>query len=160
MKISLNAFECHHDDQRWQSKPFRTVDWVRWQMIAGRQNCDPQTPGRLSGLRTSWSGSSFVASDRKKWQTIAAPALSGSKHLPPGAKSYGSLLYLCRQHLQRPSIMRPILSKCARWQEAGLNEEYSHLHRELPGWQMEAESFVTVTQTVPDLIQTFINRFN
>lgn len=33
--------------------------------------------------------------------------------------------------------------------------EHCHLHRELPVWQMEAESSVTVRQTVTDPIETF-----
>lgn len=91
-------------------------------MIAGRPSVtirllgDFLAGGRLGRAPGLWCR-------QKKWQMLTAPPLAGSKHLLLGVKSYGSQLYLCQQHLRRPSIMRLIFFKDGLWQEAGLQEE-------------------------------------
>lgn len=91
-------------------------------MIAGRPSVTIRLLGDfLAGGRLGRAPG--LCRRQKKWQMLPAPPLAGSEHLPLGVKSYGSQLYLCQQHLRRPSIMRRIFFKDGLWQEAGLQEE-------------------------------------
>lgn len=118
----MKYIKCHHDQPQKikpvkdrSSSPEQADKWPPASQVW-------PSPGRPFGLRTSWSGSRSVASMEKVTNGNSS-CLSGSRHLPMGPKSYGSWLYLCQQHLRRPSVTRRIFFKCAWWQEAGLSEE-------------------------------------